>query len=278
MSETVIEQHTAQTVPERDAPEVVIVGFADTRRSFPTDISAEFWGLNALHRSDDLPEVEWSRWFQLHDLQDTHGRDPADLNDHLTFLRGLDCPVYLRPQDIGRYDIPNEQPFPIGTLLARFPGYFNNSVSYLLALAILMDFKRLHLFGVDMAQDAVLNSEYGHQRPSCEFFLGIAAGAGIEVNIPPGSDLLKASYLYGFEKPDAQTGKMTARLEELSHRKEQMKQRVGQLEAEKNQLVAGINQLDGAMQDCQYWLRNWTPNPVGPTPPVRQNGNGKVPS
>lgn len=44
------------------------------------------------------------------------------------------------------------------------------------------------------------NSEYGPQRPSCEFFLGLAAGMGIKLTIPMQADLLKTRFLYGFEE------------------------------------------------------------------------------
>jgi hypothetical protein len=43
------------------------------------------------------------------------------------------------------------------------------------------------------------NSEYGQQRPSCEFFLGIAVGRGIKIHLPKTSDLLKVRWMYGYE-------------------------------------------------------------------------------
>ena len=46
------------------------------------------------------------------------------------------------------------------------------------------------------------NSEYFWQRPSCEFFLGWAKGAGIKMHVCPTSDLLKIRYLYGFQEPE----------------------------------------------------------------------------
>ncbi len=107
------------------------------------------------------------------------------------------------------------------------------------------------------------NSEYAHQRPSAEFFLGVAFGRGIELHIPPGSDLLKATHLYGFEEGSVLTKKMLARQDEVGHRKEQMKGRLAQVDMERANLIAGINQLDGAMQDIQYWLRNWVTQPNG---------------
>lgn len=43
------------------------------------------------------------------------------------------------------------------------------------------------------------NSEYAAQRPSCEFFLGVAVGRGIKIHLPKTSDLLKVRWMYGYE-------------------------------------------------------------------------------
>ena len=113
------------------------------------------------------------------------------------------------------------------------------------------------------------HSAYANQRPSCEFFLGLASGLGITVHLPKGSDLLKASHLYGFEDADVWTEKLQARLNEVGGRKEQAKQQLAVLQNQVGQVTAAINQLDGAMQDNQYWIRNWLPQPV-------VSPNGKV--
>jgi hypothetical protein len=128
-----------------------------------------------------------------------------------------------------------------------------------------MGFKEINLSGVDMAQDGIVvqTAEYRAQRPSCEFFLGIASGRGIKVVLPPGSDLLIADHLYGFEDGSTMFRKRTARIAELNKRKEGVKQQLGQLEAQraamdrqywdqKIQLVSAINQMDGAAQECIY--------------------------
>ena len=256
---------------------VCIVGFADSRRIVPFDHpDMEFWGINALHRATDLPKgAHWHRWFQLHDIEQHH-KEPDDFEEHVTFLRSLDCPVYLRPQDIGRWGIPNEVPFPLEQVIAPFPRYFNNTISFLIALAIHMKPEELHIYGVDMATDSISNAEYAHQRPSVELFIGAAMGQGIRVNIPTNSDLLKATHLYGFEDAEAFTTKHMARLEELAHRKNQMKQELAQLQGRSNELSAAVNQLDGAMQSEEYWLRTWVPNPITSMPlstEVSDDGN-----
>jgi hypothetical protein len=48
------------------------------------------------------------------------------------------------------------------------------------------------MWGVDMALDGVTGeSEYSHQRPSVEYWLGIAQGRGIKLVLPTESEILK---------------------------------------------------------------------------------------
>ena len=80
-------------------------------------------------------------------------------------------------------------------MLGKYGDYFNNTVSWVLAFAMSEGFKEIHIYGVDMAT----HSEYGHQRPSCEYFIGLARGMGIKVVLPKESGLLRTKYLYGLE-------------------------------------------------------------------------------
>lgn len=274
---------TAQSAPTIPGPpkyhdKLCIVGFADGHRADApfTDETMEFWGINRLHA---VMPGRWHRWFNLHDLPKFHGQDL----EHLTWLQTFGGPVYLRPDDMGKFQIPNQVAYPKEAVLEAFPRrYFNNTISWLLALAIMMEYREIHLYGVDMAQDSLVDAEYSHQRPSCEYFLGVAEARGINIVLPPGSDLLKTAYLYGFEDQEIWTGKLLNRLQELGGRKEQMKQRLAQIDNERGQLIAGINQLDGAMQQCQYNLKNWLPLPAGqPFDPGtnghKEGGEGMLP-
>lgn len=247
---------------------LAIIGFAEghiNEAPFGQD-EWEMWGINRLHILESAKDKTFDRWFNLHDLEKFHGKD----QEHLEFLMQFDGPVYLRAQDIGKFPIPNAVPFPADELVKRFSGYFNNTISWLLAYAITLEPAELGLFGVDMAQDQILQAEYSEQRPSCEYFLGLASGMGITIHLPKGSDLLKSTHLYGFEDADVFTEKLQARLQEVGGRKEQAKKQLGELQNQVSQVTAAINQLDGAMQDNQYWLRNWVPQPPGE--PVSPNG------
>jgi len=146
---------TEQNALSVQRPGIAICGFAEGHlKEAPFgDPQWEAWGINRLHTVHEGP---WHRWFNLHDLEKFHGED----EDHLRFLKNFQGPVYLRPQDIGKFDIPNAVPFPWTDLVKKYGGYFNNTISWLLAYALEQSPQHLGIFGVDMAQDSILNAEY----------------------------------------------------------------------------------------------------------------------
>jgi hypothetical protein len=241
--------------PQRTKDKVCIVGFADSSRGDTPfdDDSFEFWGINRLHTVMGDAQ-HWDRYFQIHDWKMAHGQD----EEHKAWLEEWGGPVYMRPEDTGY--VVNAEPFPVQAIIEDFRPYITNTVSWLIALGIAMEFREMHLYGIDMAQDALMQAEYRAQRPSCEYFLGVAEGRGIKVMVSPASDLLKATHLYGLENGDIFTQKLVARNNELGNRKQQAKNHLAQLEQQVTDVTAAINQFDGAMQDSAYWLTNWSPN------------------
>lgn len=212
--------------------------------------------MNALHKlAVDKP---FDRWYQLHDI-DEHHKDDRD--EHIGWLRGSKLPIVMWPEHIEKYgdEIPNAVPYPKTEVLAMFGKYFTNTVSWMIAHALYEGRKNVGVFGVDMAQD----SEYGHQRPSCEYFVGWARGMGVNVHIPDTSDLLKAPFLYGVESGGMLRTKMVNRQKELTERK-------ANLEGQANQVQAALHQVLGALEDTQYWLRAWTMEGIG------GDGNGQT--
>ena len=180
---------------------VAIVGFATTRDMAPfTDPEFEIWTVNNLYSA--VPRTD--RIFQLHHprhlMSDAHG---VAAEDHIKFLQETDIPIYMQEK---YEDIPASVRFPLEELTAEFglpradgtgiDGYWTNSISFMIALAIYEGFDVIHVYGVDMA----VNTEYNEQRPSCEYYLGIAKGRGIELYLPPQSDLLKTRFVYGYEE------------------------------------------------------------------------------
>lgn len=226
---------------------VAIVGFADSKKDTPWQQSVnhggdmEIWGLNELY--NHVPEAAFTRWFQLHQDFRVAKRDV----NHMKWLqsRPAEFPVYMWQE---HEDIPASRAYPLAAVIQRLKTrYFTNSISYMTALAICEGFGTIHIYGVDMAQA----TEYAHQRPSCEYFIGLAKGLGIEVYIPPNADLCKTPYLYGVENDNEFRTRMQHRQKEIQEKFNQMRQQHSQLEAQMNQFL-------GAIENMKYISRAWT--------------------
>lgn len=250
-------------------PKVAIVGFAthwvDCNFEDPTQ---EIWCLNEFY--DVAPEQLKKplaegrvRWFEIHGREGeydgnpfVHSRKP---NEHAPKMAALGVPVYMQKH---WDDIPLSVEYPLKEMQEAFshqpgsPAYFTNSISYMMALALHMGAKEMRIYGVDMAQ----GTEYSNQRPSCEYYIGWAKAKGVRLYIPPASDLLKYSYLYGWEQQrhDALQTKTVARKAELANRRAALAQQVAQAQAH-------IHMLDGALENTEYFLGVWldTAKPKG---------------
>jgi len=255
---------------------LIIMGFAPSSRDDAPfdDPSFEVWGLNDLYRL--IPRGD--RWFEMHDreLIEAH----PYVRDHLKELRESNIPVYMQERFP---DIPHAIRYPIEELIRYFfgddipegttdsdlmyYGYFTNTISYMLAVAIYEGkWEEIHLYGVDMCAD----SEYGNQRPSVEFFIGFARGRGIKVKISPKSDLLRTIYPYGYKERNPFRQRMKARIE--GHEKEIndfINQRAKMITDFDNmskdfkeqiaQLDGSINHLRGRVAEDGYYLKVWSP-------------------
>jgi len=154
----------------------------------------------------DLPR--WDRWFELHPLDYVESLCPG----YCAWMNKQNKPVYLTAKDVR---VKLGQEFPLDDICKHLGpfSYFTNSASFMVAMAIHWDVKEIGVYGLDMATRA----EYGWQRPSVEYWLGMAAGRGIKIHIPQETDLLKCGRLYGFDQTDM-TAKVAARKIELENR------------------------------------------------------------
>lgn len=188
----------------RKKNKVCIVGCADSKNTAPfhEHETMEFWGVNNLWLH--LADKPWTRWFEPHTIEfdgtnfirrGSYEFRGQSVNEYMAGLAKLPCPVYMQrtwPQ------VPNSALYPIKEVTQKLGRYFTNTISYMIAVAILERFDEMHIYGVDMAQ--VEGGEYARQRPSCEYFIGMAVGMGIKVVIPDEADILKTRHLYGFEE------------------------------------------------------------------------------
>ena len=228
-------------------------------------------GLNDLYRvpgmggdGADGKGLNYQAWFQMHSEADLNQRDAG----HIGWLsKPHDFPIFMQqdwakgyPKPGTDVNFPSCIEFPLQTVFDTFPdgNYQTNSISYMICWALLESkkfrpdgFTDIYLHGIDMATGGEENGEFEAQRPSVEYFIGLARGYGINVHIPTEADILKAGRLYGYEGSFTIQTKMRARLKMLQDKKRQAEQQVEHLKA----VVYGA---EGAIQDCEFWLKNWT--------------------
>ncbi|MHA1305178.1 MAG: hypothetical protein ACTSQE_15930 [Candidatus Heimdallarchaeaceae archaeon] len=96
-------------------------------------------------------------------------------------------------------EIPLSQEFPLKAAMWKFRiPYLSNTICYMIAYALLMGYKRIDLWGTSFNAKA----EYIIERAAVEYWLGLAVGMGVEVNIKTPSMLLKHQdgYIYGYNE------------------------------------------------------------------------------
>jgi hypothetical protein len=209
--------------------EVAVVGTAPNSRKLANDLpdTVEIWGLNDCYTF----LKRWDRWFEIHNREVWE----ADGAEHVEFLQTCKVPVYM----LTEYpDIPNSVAYPYEEVKERLSGYLASTVDYMLALAIAEGVDAIHVIGVNMATE----TEFTHQRPSCEYWLGMAQGAGIKVHLPENSPMLKSSLgLYGPKKRGFLDRKM-------------LRTRADRLELQRMHLEANLQAVHGAQQQMTLLL------------------------
>ena len=163
---------------------VVILGKGE---GWDAPFEGEVWGVNDVifRRKVDLA-------FQMHDLSQWSEHD--FLTKQVLYIIKHKIPVIT----LFKYPfIPTSKAFPLERANKRFPEYYTNSIDYMLCYAILKGVTEIDLFGVTMM--------YKDQRASVEFWIGIAIGQGIKVNLnrrhtDPRNLPLYSSKRYGYDK------------------------------------------------------------------------------
>jgi hypothetical protein len=165
--------------------------------------------------------------------------------------------------------VPNAVLYPIDEIIKTFGNYFTNTISYMIALALISDFDEIHILGVDMAVD----SEYAWQRPSCEYFIGLARGMGKKVYIPETCDLLKTRYLYAFHelREMAFNKKLNKMGDAMKKRREKAVLQMEHFDKQRKFYERQMYEYNGALATRDQILSHWS-NTVDMWPSEKKQG------
>ena len=191
-------------------------------------------------------------WFETHRYQPSQpgkagapGTRPWFSPEFHAFLRAYPGPVFLSQT---HPDIPNSVRIPFEALIEKYgPYHFTSSIALMLAMAIDQQPKAIGLWGVDMSA----SEEYGYQRPGCQHFIGMAAALGIQIALPPESDLLRHPVVYGMGELSERHIKISARIEFLNNVKNSLTQ-------QQQQIAFKLAETQGALGDAEYMLATWS--------------------
>ncbi len=239
---------------------IAIIGTAPGFEEAPfADESWEIWGLSRLY--DRVPRI--SRWFELHHWENvcktwTVGEETASARArevYTSWLETTDVPVYVQDAYVSRCQ--NGHVYPIDLITRLFKRrYFTNTVSYLMALAIMehdaleLQSTTVGLWGIDMELSESGNNEYGLQRPSLEYFCGaIDFHPSMALYVPQRSSLLKARELYAFE-----FNPMFFKARQKQTEVKDLKAKAEEQLASAQQIIAGCT---GALEIMDWQLNNW---------------------
>ncbi len=196
----------------------------------------EIWSCSPANRN--IPKCDV--WFELHNPELKYREGLAEWMEWLK----KQPKVYMQ-QALPEYTGSIE--YPLKDMIAKYGRYWwTSQISYMLALAIEQKPEVIGIYGVDMAA----NAEYSQQRAGCYYFIEKIQQAGIQLVVPPESDLIEPPPLYGYCESSRMWRKFYARRQELEGRIGTLNQELAAKEGEKRHLV-------GAIDDLEYVTAHW---------------------
>ncbi len=164
----------------------------------------ECWGVNMVGGV-----LQCDRIFHMDDFKIQEWRIENDsplalkLKGQLEWMKKTDVPIYTSR---AYKDYPSSIDYPLEDVIhsCGVP-YFNNTSVYAICYAIHLGVKKLSLWGFDFTYPDMAAAEMG--RGCCEFWVGRAMKAGIEVCLPPDTTLLDTclppeTKFYGYDTID----------------------------------------------------------------------------
>ena len=187
--------------PEERTRKIAVLGSASSSIRFAPfkDPGWEIWACSPANRGAPRIDV----WFEFHNVQ---LKEREGLTEWFDWLAKQPL-VFMQQGPTPRF--PLAKKYPIEAMIARYGRYWwTSSIAYMMAAALDQKPHTIGIYGVDMAA----NTEYNQQRLACQFFMLEAVKQGVQVVIPPESDLLEPPPMYGYCESNRQWRKYNARL------------------------------------------------------------------
>lgn len=229
--------------PPKKKRKIAILGSAVSSVALApfADLSWEIWGCSPANR--DLPRVDI--WFEMHNVE---VKKREGLTEWLQWLSKQPI-VYM--QRGPSQEFPTAREYPLSAMVKEHGRYWwTSQIAYMLAAAIEQEPDVIGIYGVDMAA----NSEYNQQRLACQYFIMEAARRGIQIVIPPESDLIEPPPMYGYCESSRQYRKYMARADELRQRIQGCVNARVKADHEERHLI-------GALDDLEYQMAHWANRP-----------------
>lgn len=156
------------------------------------DENIQTWGLNnhIMSRPFDLLfEPHDLEWYLEHcEEKSWFHKCPNRYKQHIEKVNELGVP-YLTQK---KYDfLPTSQPYPVEEICEEFGiDLFGGGIDYMVAYAIYKKAEAIDIYGVHTEGD----TEWEYQKPSLQFWVGVAVGRGIPIVIHGSPTLLKTMY------------------------------------------------------------------------------------
>lgn len=225
--------------PEETGRKIAILGSAMSSVGLAPfgDKAWEIWGCSPANKN--LPRVDV--WFELHNVE---LKKREGLTEWMEWL-GKQPLVFMQKGPSPEF--PTARAYPLREMVNKYGAYlWTSQIAFMLAAAIEQKPEAIGIYGVDMAA----NSEYNQQRLACQMFIQIARQNGIDLIVPPESDLLEPPPIYGYCESSRNYRKLIARSQELHGRINNVRSERLRLEGEEKHLV-------GALDDLEYNMAHW---------------------
>lgn len=240
---------------------IAIIGAAPSSRTLAPfdDKSWQIWACSPSNREGPHAPPRVDAWFEIHALADLRSKrwEPW-AKQYIEWLNKTTATVYM--QEAANELVAKAVAFPrdeINDKLGRL--FLTSSIAWMLAKALYQHtidgntVSHIGLFGVDMSA----NSEYDYERPGCKYWIERARGAGIQVYVPPQSDLDAPAPQYGFDDSSPMAIKMKEHSMEMMERLDRIAAQCAECDNKKAMLLKEHNYISGALEQNNFIRKTW---------------------